>query len=118
MFPSPNDPYEKDLRAERREGELYRVIEAHGVRFEIYYGYYAEEDRQNPFVDPMEMYPDFLTHPVHTADGIPFVTALQKTCRYFSGMADEDNTCYQCDHYEKCEELLGICRCKGNRKNE
>jgi hypothetical protein len=93
-----------------REGELYRVIEAHGAPFELYYGYYDDADRQNPLIEPMEMYPDFIKAPVYTADGYPFVTAMQKPCEGFRGELDEDSTCYQCLHFEKCEELLGICR--------
>ena len=99
-----------------REGELYRIIEAHGKTFEIYYGYYDEADRQNPYVEPMEMYPNFIQNPVYTAKGVPFVTAMQTPCQHFKGEADVDNTCYQCAYYEKCEELLGICTCSLNKK--
>ena len=95
-----------------KEGDLFKVINAHGVTFEIYYGYYEEIDRQNPKCEPMEMYPNFIENPQYTADGVPFVTGLQKPCQYFRGEQDEDNTCYQCAYYEKCEELLGVCRCR------
>ena len=110
---------EKDTASERaipREGELYRVIETHGRVFEIYYGYYDDGDRQNPFVEPMEMYPNFVEHPVYTETGIPFVTAMQLPCEYFRGEVDEDNTCYQCAYYERCEELLGVCTCEARRR--
>ena len=97
------------------EGELYKRIEAHGKIFEIYYEYYDDAD-----IEPMEMYPNFTLNPVYTADGLPFITAIQKPCGHFKGEEDEDNTCYQCSHYEKCEELLGVCNCTLNRerKNE
>lgn len=101
-----------------REGELYKRINAHGVTFAIFYGYYDEKDKENPLIGPMEMYPDFTVAPVYTVDGTPFVTAMQKPCEHFQGVFDVDNTCYQCDHFEKCEDLLGICRCRSNRKNE
>ena len=101
-----------------KEGELYKRINAHGVTFEIFYGYYDEKDRQNPLIEPFEMYPDFIEAPVYAADGAPFVTAMQKPCEHFQGLTDVDNTCYQCAHFEKCEDLLGICRCRSNRKNE
>lgn len=104
---------------EHKEGDLYKVIAAHGVSFEIRYGYYEEIDREN--IRPMEIYPNFLDKPVYTAEGIPFVTAMQKPCKHFklkSKECDEgeDNTCYQCSYYEKCEELLGVCRCPKNKK--
>ena len=98
-----------------KEGELYRVIEAHGRHFEIYYGYYDEMDRQNPSLPPLEMYPDFKQKPIFTEEGIPFVTAMQAICEYYLGDGDEDNTCYQCNHFEKCEELLGVCKCPSRR---
>ena len=102
---SPAEPKHK-------EGELYKVITVHGKTFEIYYGYYDEEDRQNPYVEPMEMYPNFILYPVYTEKGAPFVTAIQVPCQHFKGKADVDNTCYQCAYYERCEELLGLCRCR------
>ena len=103
---------------EPREGELYKVIEAYGKRFDIYYGYYEESDRQSSYARPIELYPNFINSPIYTDDGTPFATAMQRHCEYFEGESDEDNTCYQCSHYEGCDELLGICRCKSRRKNE
>ena len=99
-----------------REGELYKVIKAHGKTFEIYYGYYDDADRQNPFVDPLEMYPNFIESPFYTDEGVPFVTAMQIPCKSFKGEPDEDNTCYQCAYYERCEDLLGLCRCSARYK--
>ena len=105
-----------------KEGDLYKVLTAYGVAFELRYGYYEEIDREN--MHPMEIYPNFLENPVYTTEGIPFATAMQKICKHFklkSKECDEgeDNTCYQCGYYEKCEELLGVCRCKTRqRKNE
>lgn len=99
----------------KQEGELFKIIESHGKMFEIRYGYYEDVDRQNPYLDPIEIYPDFIKSPVYTENGVPFVTAMQKPCEYFSGELDEENTCYQCKHYERCEELLGICKCNLRR---
>ena len=107
---------ENKSKAPPREGELYKTITAHGVTFEIYYGYYEEADRQSPLARPMEIYPDFLRSPVYTSEGFPFVTAMQKPCKSFVGEADEDNTCYQCAHYRAAQELLGLCICQKNRK--
>ena len=101
-----------------KEGDLYKVITAHGKSFEIRYGYYEEIDRQNPKVEPMEIYPNFIEKPIYADDGVPFATAMQKSCGYFKGETDVDNTCYQCGYYEKCEELLGVCRCKARWKKE
>ena len=106
---------EKKSSAVPREGELYKVITAHGVTFKIYYGYYEETDRQSPLARPMEIYPDFLRSPVYTPEGFPFATAMQRPCACFTGEEDEDNTCYQCAHYRALEELLGLCTCQANK---
>ena len=116
MFTSIFEQNAPPKETQHKEGELYKIIEAHGKTFEIYYGYYDEADRQNPYVEPMEMYPNFVQTPVYTEKGIPFVTAMQSPCKHFKGEADVDNTCYQCAYYKKCEELLGLCKCKARYK--
>jgi len=108
-----NEPEDRILP---KEGDLYKVITAHGKSFEIRYGYYEEIDRHSRYPEPIEIYPNFIEQPVYTDEGIPFVTAMQTPCGHFKGEPDEDNTCYECSHYEKCEELLGICTCPKNRK--
>ena len=99
-----------------KEGELYKTITAFGKTFEIYYGYYEEKDRYSQYNEPMEIYPNFINEPVYTDEGMPFATAMQKQCEHFKGEPDEDNTCYQCAYFEKCEELLGVCNCAENKK--
>ena len=102
-----------------KEGDLYKVIVAHGKQFEIYYGFYEEIDRQNPLAEPMEIYPNFAKHPQYTRDGFAFATAMQTPCKHFllgRGQDDVDNTCMHCQHYTACEELLGVCKCKHNKK--
>ena len=112
IIPQVNEP-------EHKEGDLYKVITAYGRSFEIKYGYYEEIDRKNPNVEPMEIYPNFIENPVYSEDGIPFVTAMQIPCKHFKlgrGEKDEDNTCIHCVHFEQCEELLGVCKCKARRR--
>lgn len=107
-------------RVIHKEGDLHKVITAFGKSFEIRYGYYGEEERQNPEIEPYEIYPDFEQNPEYTDDGIPFTVAWQSPCKHYR-LADvfkkhEDNGCYECKYYEKCEELLGVCRCNARRK--
>lgn len=111
------DEYRNVQKNRRMEGDIYKTITVQGIEFEIRYGYYDDGDRANPYVDPIEIYPDFLKSPVYTAEGIPFATALQMPCKHFSGEPDEDNTCYQCLHYKRCEELIGLCQCKARRRS-
>ena len=115
MFSFVLDLTEDQKIPEPKEGDLYKVITAFGKRFEIYYGYYEESDKLSPYGKPIELYPNFSEYPVYTDKGIPFVTAMQKSCKYFKGDASEDEICFRCTYYEKCEELLGICKCSKKR---
>ena len=103
-----------------KEGELYKVITAYDKTFELYYGYYEDGDRENPLAEPMPIYPNFIENPVYTDEGIPFVTAMQDPCKHYKSKRgkkrDVDDTCADCIHYEKCDELLGICLCSKNKK--
>ncbi len=108
-----------EINAERppptpKKGDLFKVIEYMGRRFEIRYGYYEEKDRM---FDPMAIYPDFIEYPIHTNDGTTFVTAMQHPCKHFKGKKDENSTCEDCSYYQKCEELIGICTCLKNKKS-
>ena len=97
-----------------REGEVFKVIELHGVTFEIRYGYYEEIDRR---YEPMEIYPDFIKNPVFTNDGCPFVTLMQEPCKYFKGAGKElDRDCSNCKYMERGDELIAVCRCPKNKK--
>ena len=96
-----------------KEGDLFKVIEYMGQRFEIRYGYYEEKDRK---FESMPIYPNFIQNPLYTDDGSPFVTAMQRPCKHFKGKKDENSTCEECFYYQKCEELLGICTYSKNKK--
>jgi len=100
-----------------QEGDLFKIIHLHGKTFEIRYGYYEECDRHNRYAEPIEIYPDFLADPQHTAEGIPFITAIQTPCQHFSGEKDENSTCEECAFYQHGEELLAICTCPNNKKD-
>lgn len=100
---------------EHGEGELYKVIDLYGSRFPIYYGYYEELDRNNPTVEPMPVYPDFVAKPRFTSEGYRFVTKMQDTCRHYIGDDTEDKGCADCSHYCHGADLLGICKCEQQR---
>ena len=107
-------------RVVHKEGDLHKVITAYGKTFEIRYGYYDEKDRQNPEIEAYEVYPDFELNPEYTDDGIPFTVAWKGPCAYFKlaqrYKKNEDNGCFECKYFEKCEELLGVCRCRARQK--
>jgi len=100
-----------------REGMLYKVVDLHGHRFPLYYGYYEEWERENPAEEPMPIYPDFLKQPRYTAEGFPFVTKMQDPCKYYRGREGDFNDCGECSHYLHGDELLGICVCPENRQS-
>ena len=94
-----------------KEGDLYKIVTAFGVTFELRYGYYGDCDRK---YEPDVIYPDFLKDPVYTEDGAPFVTMMQDACESYKGKArrNDDTTCAECKYFSRCEELLGICTCE------
>ncbi len=99
------------------EGELYKIINLYGRVFEIKYGYYEECDRQNPIVRPMPIYPDFVKEPIFTQEGFRFTTKMQDVCQYYKGKDIVDKGCAECEHYRHGAELIGICGCKENMKD-
>ena len=100
------------------EGELFKKIEISGVVFTIYYGYYEQYERDNPHIDPMPIYPDFIKQPVYTKDGQPFVTKMQDGCIYFNGKPSESPECAECKHFIQGEDFIGTCACEHNRNKE
>jgi len=104
------------LKEKPKEGDLFKIIEIHGKKFEIRYGFYEESDRHSRFAEPIEIYPDFIKEPQYTEEGVPFITAIQSPCEHFSGIKNENSTCEECSFYQHCEELLGICSCPENKK--
>ena len=97
-----------------KEGDLFKIIELHGKRFEIRYGFYEEKDRHIWLAEPIPCYPDFILQPQHTDEGYPFVTAIQDVCSHFTGQQDANSTCGDCAAYQHGDELLGICTCPQN----
>lgn len=97
------------------EGELYKEIKLHGQTFPLYYGYYAKCERENPAIDPMPIYPNFLEEPRYTDEGFAFVTKMQDSCRHYVGKLGKFNECAECEYYLHGDELLGICTCSKNK---
>lgn len=99
-----------------KQGDLYKVVEIMGVRFELRYGYYDEMDKFGKYPEPIPIYPDLKSEPVYAEGNIPIVTAMQDVCEHFIG--DEEGGCGECQHYERGEELFGCCRCPNNKRVE
>ncbi len=97
------------------EGELYKEINIFGERFEIFYGYYEECERDNENIEPMPIYPDFIINPKFTKDGRPFVTKMQDACKYYKGKILTYKECADCEFYRHGEDFLGICMHEKNK---
>ena len=98
-----------------KEGELYKVINLHGQTFPLYFGYYEKCEEENPAIDPMPIYPNFLVEPRYTDEGFAFVTKMQDSCRHYAGKSGKINECAECHYYLHGDELLGICTCPKNK---
>lgn len=97
------------------DGDLYKIITIFNSTFELYYGYYEESDRYTKNAEPVPIYPSFLKEPRYTAEGHPFVTEMQDICPYYKGKEGEES-CFACSHFQKGEELIGICLCRERMK--
>lgn len=96
-----------------RDGDLYRVVELFGQRFELHYGYYEEYERHSG--EPVPIYPDFKKSPVYSEDGHPFVTQMQELCAHGESKFT-DGCCVDCKHYSHGDDLIGICTNEKNMK--
>ncbi len=111
-----NNPFLKNTTKKIQEGDLYKVLNISGHTFELYYGYYEDYERENPSVEPMPIYPDFLATPRYSDDGYPFVTKMQDACKHYKGKVDEFSECAECQYYLHGDDLIGICTCHQNQK--
>ena len=112
MFTSP---FDKSAYA-HKEGDLYKIISLYGKTIEIRYGYYEEIDRRR---EPVEVYPDFVKAPLYTDEGFPFVTLMQDACPHYARRnAGGEAECGNCLYVERGEELIALCKCPRNRRNE
>ena len=102
-----------------REGELYKTVTTFGRTFDLLYGYYDDLDRTRA---PDIIYPDFISSPVFTDGGEPFVTMMQDSCESYRGAhpRTEDSVCSECAYFRRGEEWFGICTCpeRCQRKKE
>ena len=103
------------MKGTHKEGELYRRLTLFGKSFELRFGYYEECDRENPLVEPVPIYRDFLLYPEYTDEGHPFVTKMQDACGGYRGEASSYPECGDCEHYCHGAELMGICLLGENR---
>lgn len=95
-----------------RDGDLYKIINLHGHRFELRYGYYEDFEREKG--EPVPIFPNFKDNPVYTSEGFPFVTQMQELCKH-GNSPFEEGCCVDCVHYSQGEDLIGICI---NEKNK
>ena len=93
-----------------KEGDLYRRITVFAKTFDLYYGYYEDYERESEYSEPIPIYPDFTRDPVYDESGLPIVTEMQPACLYFDG-AQTEAICFRCRHFQRGEELFGLCRC-------
>lgn len=93
-----------------RDGDIYKVAVVADRKFEIRYGYSTEAESE--MWEPAPVYPDFLSQPEYTPDGIPFATAFQDACEYFAvkQCSNGEGWCDNCIHFDKREDYIGLCR--------
>ena len=97
-----------------REGDLYKILEVGGHRFELRFGFYAEFERENGV--PVVIYPDLYNQRVYADDGRMLVTAVQDPCPHYTVPAGKtkDECCCDCQYYFNSGDDVGICACAAN----
>lgn len=100
-----------------KEGDLYKIIDLYGTKFEIRYGYYDEKDRHSKYSEPIPIFPDLYKNPKYTKEGFMFVTHMQDKCIYYIGDNKLDS-CYNCKYFNKGIDLIGICNCPLKKRKE
>lgn len=98
----------------KKDGDLYKQVDAFGKSFEIRYGYYEEFEKDSG--EPIPIYPNFLKHPVYTDDGYPFVTAIQDACEYAETDDIGFGLCSECRFFDEGDDFIGICLSPENRR--
>ena len=99
-----------------KEGELYKVVEVGGHKFELRFGYYAEFERERG--EPVVVYPDLTEYKLYTEAGQMLVTAIQDPCPYYKVPEEKarDECCCDCEFYQFSGDDIGICSCSANDK--
>lgn len=118
MYKTLLKTYHIQKEPQHEEGDLYKEVKTFGRTFELRYGYYGDQDRQNPLCTPAVIYPDFTREPLYTDNGEPFVTMMQDNCPNYRGENSKtpDTTCSECEYFKRGEEWFGICTCEKNKK--
>ncbi len=98
-----------------RDGDIYKIAVIADKSFTIRYGYSTDTERE--MWEPTPMYPDFLSEPEYTPDGIPFATAFQDICIHYKVKPNTNGEkwCDNCIHFDKREDYIGLCRCEEKR---
>lgn len=101
-----------------REGDVHETICVGGHEFTIRYGYYTDHERDT--VDPIPIYPCFLSDPRYTPEGYPLVTRIQDACEhYVSDTGGEgDGWCADCIHLLSKHNEIAVCKCEQRRIQE
>lgn len=97
-----------------REGDLYRVIEIGGHRFELRFGFYEEFERE--FGEPVVIYPDLAEVKLYDEGGKRIVTAIQNPCSHYKVPENKsrDECCCDCEYYRYYGDDIGTCACAEN----
>ena len=101
----------------KKEGDIYKIIEFGGHRFEIRYGFYEEYVRKSKFGELIPIYPDFTSEQKYTNNGHPFVTQMQNICEHAKTTVNFEPSCVDCYYFCQGEDLIGFCKCDKRNKN-
>ncbi|MBQ8229234.1 MAG: hypothetical protein IJZ32_00895 [Clostridia bacterium] len=98
-------------------GALYKTVEIDGVRFDIYYGFYNEREKELGY-EPTPVYPNFDKNPQYTKNGELVVAVYKDLCEHYKPLPKtiELDGCVNCVHFDRREEYIGLCKCEHCKK--
>lgn len=100
-----------------KQKQPWKILRVGGREFRIYreYDELVEHD--------VGIYPDFEANPEYTAEGRPFVTALQESCPHGYSGDERDPDPQDCSgcvwfYMESPTDAIGVCMCGELRKTD
>lgn len=100
-------------------GALYKTVEIDGARFEIYYGFYNEREKELGY-EPTPIYPNFDKEPKYTNRGNLVVAVYKDPCTHFKPLPKtiEIDGCVNCIYFDQKEDYIGFCKCEKQRRTK
>lgn len=99
---------------EIKEGDLYKIVEVAGKKFDIRYERLEDPDPEDPDALVPHLFL-FEENPEYTKDGFAFRNKFDSVCPYLKPKDHDfyNHECERCVYLSETVEYIGVCRCTG-----